>query len=386
MTVKEKMLGVLMQQELGEALVVPLVEGEFAASVAGKEWTGEVTLEDHLYAAEVCGYAPIFEVPLEFGKYNPALRWKVEEIARGEGFIRRRSTLDTPCGTLSMVSEEKRHMHPFVIEPTLKTGAGYSAVEWYANEMRSCEEGIRQEVAETVRLVGDKGLIRIALGHPFELLCSTYPDILYSYHDDPEAHRHLAREILETEKFIIEIGLDEGAQLVYTAAVGTEMVSPHLFEAEFLPALREMKEVTKKNGGYLYYHSCGFVKKFIELNYYNDFEPDIFETLAGPPTGEITDLRWARSRLSSHICTKGNLDTELLRSGPLDRIVETTRSILRATSGYRHMVGLADTVLWGTPVAHVRAMVDAAREYSKEFHSWPGGGRTIPGSDTRRPS
>jgi len=87
----------------------------------------------------------------------------------------------------------------------------------------------------------------------------------------------------------------------------------------------------------------------------------VLETFAPPPTGDITDLRWARERVDPEITTKGNLDIGLLREGTPDEVAQATRDIVEATAGYRHWVGTGDAVLGGTPVENMWAMVAAAK-------------------------
>ena len=88
-----------------------------------------------------------------------------------------------------------------------------------------------------------------------------------------------------------------------------------------------------------------------------------FDAAHQAPYGEIDDLRQARQALHPDICTRGNLDTEIMRSGTPQQIVETVTSIIDATWGYRHIVGLADSLLWGTPIDNVRCMVQAAKTH-----------------------
>ena len=364
---REKMLKLLRKEPLDDVVVAPIVESDYAASANGKEWCSEVDeIDDYLRAAEICGYDPVFDVQLDFARYNPSLQWETEEIERTEDRIRRRQTLKSPKGTLTMVTEEKKGLVPYCIESAIKDENDYRVLEWYFREMAKCSGGIRNDAGRIVKRVGDKGLVRLGAGNTFELSFIKYPDLLYSYVDHRDLHRNLMDVYLETQKVIIAVALKAGVDLIYASGVATELMSPQMFEETFLPTLKEECQFVQAHGGYFYYHSCGLTKKFIELGFYNEIAPDIFETLSAPPYGEIEGLQWAREQLSRDICTKGNLDTELLRTGSQEQITKEVQYIIDATWGYRHMVALADTILWGTPVENVKCMVQSARDYYRQ--------------------
>jgi len=84
----------------------------------------------------------------------------------------------------------------------------------------------------------------------------------------------------------------------------------------------------------------------------------MFETLAPPSMGELDDLRWARQQLDKHICTRGNMDLEFVKTAKPSQIAKRAAEILKETKGYSHIVSGADELLANTPVENVKAMVE----------------------------
>jgi uroporphyrinogen-III decarboxylase len=184
--------------------------------------------------------------------------------------------------------------------------------------------------------------------------------------DEPERYMALADVFWEAQKPGIEAAVRGGTDLIYASGVAAELMSPQMFEATFLPLLKRQSEFVHKLGCKFYYHSCGKTKLFIEKGFYNEILPDLFETLSPPPPGVITDLRAMREILDPRICTKGNMFNEILRTGTPEEIAEGAKKVVDATWGYRHMVAISDSVLWGTPVESIRHFVKSAKDYYKE--------------------
>jgi len=100
----------------------------------------------------------------------------------------------------------------------------------------------------------------------------------------------------------------------------------------------------------------------VELGFYNELKPDVFETMSEPPVGDLPSLRWARERLDPAIATKGNIPLNVLLEGTPDDVRREVRRVREQTAGWRHVVGLSDDVLKGTPLENARAFADEARK------------------------
>jgi len=367
MTTRQRMASLLEGNLLDDAVVAPMAESDYACYIKGSQWPTDVdSLDDYIRAADRCGYDPIFFVPLDFGKFDPQLAMQTEELSRSDSVIVRRHRLNTPKGDLVMITEEKVGLIPYMTDGSITTTAQYPILEWYFDRIKGCGDAIRAEVEAAVEKVGSRGLVCEGAGNTFELYFAKYPDLLYLYMDDPSAHLQLMERFFEAQQVIMASTLAGGADIIYASGVAAEMMSPQMFEQTFLPYLKRQREFVNSHGGWFYYHSCGYTKKFIEAGFYNEILPDLFETLSPPPYGVISDLRAAREMLDPRICTKGNFDTELLRRGPTEAIARAAREIVEATWPYRHMVALADSILYGTPPEHVRCLVDTAKAHHRQ--------------------
>lgn len=362
MTPRQRMLALLNDQPIDEAVVSPLFESDYACYIKDSKWPSDVdSLDDYLRTADAIGGEPTFEAAIDYGKYEPELIPQTNILARDENAIRREMIWHSPKGDLRMVTEEHVGLTPFLVEGGVTSVEQFGSMEWYFEKMGRCAEGVRESVRATMKKIGERGIVRAQVGNTFELAFIKYPDILFLYMDNPEAYQHMVDVFWEAQKPLIKACIEGGADLIFASGVAAEMMSPQMFEATFLPALKRQREFIHAHGGRFYYHSCGHTKHFIELGFYNEILPDVFETLSPPPYGIVDDLRYVREILDPRICTKGNLDTELLRSGPVKDIEAAAEKIVEDTWGYRHTVALADSILYGTPPEHIRAMTDAAK-------------------------
>jgi len=119
-----------------------------------------------------------------------------------------------------------------------------------------------------------------------------------------------------------------------------------------------------------------FIKNEIHLSQILDYEPmfmtemaglifpwkaDVIETIAPPPEGD-NELAESRNCIDQTICTKGNLNLNLLRDGTPERITVETMNLISAVKGFKHIVSTADAVLAGTPPKNFICFIQTARE------------------------
>lgn len=362
-SVRERMLNLLHGELPDEAVVAPLAESDYTCFIKGSQWpTDAGSLEDEIATAEACGYDPIFETKIDYAAFDPELKFETTSVKRTEIDTRREGYFHTPKGDMHWVTLEKPGLVPYLIEGGISRREQFPIVEWYVERIEKCAELVRESVEATMKRVGDLGIVRTQVGNTFELFFCKYPDILFLYMDDPSAYLELAQRYFAAQEGLMKAALEAGTDLLYASGVGAELMSPTMFEETFLPLLKRQRKFVHAHGGLFYYHSCGRTLPFIERGYYNEILPDLFETLAPPPLGTIGDLRAAREMLDPRICTKGNFNNEILRTGSREEIVATAESIVDATWGYRHMVALSDSVLYGTPVENIQLLVEASRK------------------------
>jgi hypothetical protein len=152
-----------------------------------------------------------------------------------------------------------------------------------------------------------------------------------------------------------------GVDYLFYCVSGTEWISPDFFRKYILENTRKAFARWHELGGFILWHSCGKVKKFVEDGFFNELKPDVLETLSEPPVGDLPDIGWARQHLDPAIATKGNVPLDVFLNGTPEAVREQVRRVKDATRGYRHVVGLSDDLLRGTPIANALALVEEGR-------------------------
>ena len=88
----------------------------------------------------------------------------------------------------------------------------------------------------------------------------------------------------------------------------------------------------------------------------NDVNPDIYESLSGPPVGEIEDMRAYRKKIDKTICTRGNIDLGVLHNGTPEDIETQVKKTLEDMKGFKHIVAGTCAVTIGTPLENIRTL------------------------------
>jgi hypothetical protein len=127
-----------------------------------------------------------------------------------------------------------------------------------------------------------------------------------------------------------------------------------------LPYIRAFSTWAHDHGSLFWYHNCGFTRQLIADGTFNTLGVDVLETIAPPPEGD-NELADARRALDRRICSKGNLNLQLLRDGTPEMISAEVASIGRAVKGYAHIISTADAVLPGTRPENFISFITAAR-------------------------
>jgi len=236
----------------------------------------------------------------------------------------------------------------------------------------ACEEtGERVEDVRTFfrdwrSRVGEGGVIVIGHPNPYWLAHQIgQADVYLHYADFPATYRRSMDAVYRASLIIFEIGLQEGFDFMSASGLGLEMNSPQLFEEMDLPYLQAYAAWTHERDGLFWYHNCGRTRSLIETGAFDRIDADVIETMAAAPAGDNI-LAESRQRLDPRVCTKGNLDLDLLRDRTPERVAEATRRMVADTRGFAHVHSTADAVLPGTPpenfITHLQTARDAAEE------------------------
>jgi [methyl-Co(III) methanol-specific corrinoid protein]:coenzyme M methyltransferase len=169
---------------------------------------------------------------------------------------------------------------------------------------------------------------------------------------DPEA---VAGVLARVTDLLIAFGREQiaaGADVMVIAdptATG-EIVGPRLFERLVLPALSRLVQDLREAGPPVIVHVCGDVTSLAPL--LARLQADAISVDA------IVSLRRLREHLPQ-TPLMGNLDALVLEAGPPERIAKWTRAVGLA---HADIIAPACAVVPTTPLAHLRALVQAARD------------------------
>lgn len=341
-------------------VVAPLWDGIFGAALVGKQYASDVTLDEKLEVAELCGFDPIFQL-------DPGMLWAGVEALQAQARVEHdgdmrvvSSTLRTPAGTISVVSREPPHAGPTCIRDATGSEVVYDVLEWFDNKVLGHRDLMLAEAKKVAAKYGGRAALGAGWMTPFELSFMAYPTVITSYLDHRDRHRELMELHMAVVNTIMGVVSEAGWDGFSTAGPPIELVGMNMYEEVAVPYLIRYREMAHEHGLWFRFHNCGHIRGLLEAGTYNRIRPDIFETLAPPPMGELDDLRWARKQLDPAICTRGNMDLEFLKHAAPADVARRAKQILDETAGYKHLVATTDEILAHTPVENVRALVEGS--------------------------
>lgn len=317
------------------------VTGDFVAD--------EIALSRHL------GYEPMFMTDCSGLIFN----WEIDESRSTSASATR--VIRTPKG--EWIRKSSRADLPWSDESgcPVNTPLDHAMLVAVCEQVSDQEDAIRKYFRVWRERVGDDGVLVLGHPHPAWLGYQISPsNIFYHWNDSRDAYVRSMDAVYHAALYVMSIAVQEGIDFMSDSSYGLEMTSPALFSAMDLPYIRSFAAWTHDHGSLFWYHNCGFTRKLIADGTFNTLGADVIETIASPPEGD-NDLAGSRRALDRRICSKGNLNLQLLRDGTPDQIAAEVQSIARAVHGYAHIISTADAVLPGTSPENFVAFVKAAR-------------------------
>jgi hypothetical protein len=334
----------------------------------GHDWIAQafgkplVSVSDYLDAMRRTEVDNIVCLGTDYGKHNPKLSWKEFQREKNEDGYIAAEEINTPHGALVRKREMKPGFDPWTVESAVRTSEDFAKVEWYAQELANCVPLLVPGWEKELEIVGGEAVSGIMLLLPVEMYwLVSYADQCLMYMDYPEQCKRAMDAILESNKVIAAAALKAGVQLIVMGSAGLELFSPDIFRNAIIPYAKEMCSFVRENGGLSFYHMCGHSLEIARLGWLNEIHPDIFETFSPPPCGVVKNLAEARAMLSPEICSRGNLPVEILLDGPSEKIIKETKKLASMTKDWKHIIGIADTVMGGTPPENIRTFARTAR-------------------------
>jgi len=338
----------------------------FDAKLAEREWISESILQDTIHAYEQVGGWPLFNVGLpDLGGPIPKLRWQ-SHVETCRGLRITRSWLDTPWGPLKREFREQPRMGICPVRYPLIFGDNLDVVNWYAEQFVQGIPYVGELLRDTLDRLQTIGPVSVQWNlQPFEIFgLATAVDQVMMLTMDPEGYRKICDTVLEANLGMLDAVLEAGADFVFVGGPGREVASPLVYTEFLVPDSRKIGERVRAAGGLVYSHICSPVQPFLSMGFYNQMGLDLFETLSGPPVGNVEDLGQARRILPKDMCTRGNIGLDLLLQGSRDEVEATTISVLDSTRGSKHMVAASDYLFYDVPLENLQVVVQTVEEYS----------------------
>jgi hypothetical protein len=370
MTRREELLAFIDGRVTDTVIFSPLVDSLFSASVMGKDWVSDVTLDDQIETGLRCGYHPMFiQGTTPELSVHPALA--VEVTMTGETDRERRflQTLVTPRGTLERTMIDRAREGMTILDNWVNGPEDLDKVDALSDALATgaMDETILEKYRGIARKLSPFGVTEIQVELPFFLYG------LGGFADVP-----LILFLTETERFkvsmdkaeraierICNLLIQAGIDLIWIGSPGTELLSPDIMQQVIIPQSRRLVDFVHARNGRVHFHCCGHSARWIENGYFNEIGMDLVETLSPPPSGNVDDLRKARAMISPSIVTKGNIDLGLLLEGSPEDCRAAASRVIEATAGYPHILGAADAILYGTPVENIMAVAGMCRQAGK---------------------
>jgi len=188
-----------------------------------------------------------------------------------------------------------------------------------------------------------------------QLMMAPYTDEdLYRGLMDTLTRRMIAYNIPLVEGGADAIGIQ--GHIANAGSVSTDYFMEHVFPYE-----QRLIRGIHGAGAFSVYHNCGRARAFYSI--YADLGMTLWETVSPPPQGD-NELAAAKAAMGDRVCLLGNLDQiRFLKTATPEEVDAATRGILRiGKPGGRYLFAASDFLEKNTPIANVRAMLDAARD------------------------
>jgi len=216
------------------------------------------------------------------------------------------------------------------------------------SQIESREKEIHAYYRRWRQAVGEQGVLVVNHPHPSWLGLQISPQqIFYHWQDYRPAFVRSMEALYEASLFVMAIAMEEGVDFMSDSSYGLEMTSPQLFQQMDMPYIQRFSQWTHERGGLFWYHNCGYTRTLIREGAFNRMGADVIETIAPPPEGD-NELGESRRWLDRSICSKGNMNLQILRHGEKQSVLRNVEQMIAAVNGYPHIFSTADAVLPGT--------------------------------------
>ncbi|MCE5198959.1 MAG: uroporphyrinogen decarboxylase family protein [Armatimonadota bacterium] len=340
----------------------------FDTKMAGKEWVTQTSIEDTIAVVEQFDIVPLITAGLcDFGACNPELIWKQIKCEQNGDRISGEYAFETPYGTLERKVIEDKIKGCFAEKYPVQDSSNLDALEYYIDAAIACDlTEIERHVRNVMSMVAGRSAVCIQWPvQPYELWCfpDTVTTVMLAY-DCPEQFKRLMDKIVILDERLMRAVAAGGADFIFLGGPAAEMISPRYYEDYIIPYSQQVTDIAHALGLLVYSHICSPIEPFLTMGFYNRMGIDLFETLSPPPVGNVASLTDAMKKIDPSICTRGNLDLEVLLNGSPELVREKTIEILESTMGRKHIVAASDYLFYGVPAENVHTMAETVKEYN----------------------
>jgi len=320
---------------------------------------GDDPVQNEIALSRALDYEPMF-MPDLAGLIFP---WQKDDARSDE--IWETHVIETPLGVWSRRFRAGNALWDEQSGCPVATARDHDFFVAVCQQVESRENEIRAYYRDWRTRVGEKGVLVLGHPHPSWLGYQISPQhIFYHWQDHRQAFIRSMEAMCEASLFLMAIAMEEGVDFISDSSYGLEMTSPQLFREMDMPYICRFSRWTHERNGLFWYHNCGYTRTLIRDGDFNRLEADVIETIAPPPEGD-NELAESRRWLAPSICSKGNLNLQILRDGAPEQIKAGARQMIAAVDGYPHIFSTADAVLPGTPAENFIVFVAELRKHFK---------------------
>jgi hypothetical protein len=292
------------------------------------------------------------------------LQWTRTVIEQNDNDYTIAETLQTPYGDVTRKTRHFYNSMPWQIEYPLKSPDDLQKFQWYMErkgEKLTAQNLVDIKNARTV--LNDQGLLQTWISTNLENSnWINREDLIYWMMDIPDRIKEVNRTIVDANLKIIDQCLAAGMESFAFGIPGTELLSPAVFREFFLEDAKTISRHIHDRGAFLYLHMCGKISALADD--IRHIEPDIFETFARKPEGDIDNPKIIWDKFPASTCFKGNISINQLVNGDtqdIKREIDTLVDQLGTTRGV--ILSSSDGLMFEAKTENVRFL----QEYGKSL-------------------
>ena len=299
------------------------------------------------------------------------IQFDIKEEVGSKGEILTHTQIETPKGVMSDIfvtpSEGPACWRTHLVKSADDLPAFTYLVE-RVNEAYASDPAIKAKILGKYRSQAAKWaeeedvVLYAAIGLPTFVLTSNLfmgPDtaafLLFDHRTEMEMLFEMECSSMD---ILIDCAAEAGADCVFHAVNGLEIFSPQTYQDYFVPQAAKLHSLAHSAGMRSWVHTCGRLKKLIELGVHQEMDIDVLESFTPPPFGDVDDLKTSRAFLGDDIVTRGAVAVEDWYSEDIDYLRKRTQTVIAETAGYRHMIGDTNDSYPPYPRDSIMAVVD----------------------------